>query len=59
MERKNDRRVGALGMNPSHLVPEAGQGRGTPGRQDFGRRQLLLLQGGWRGKRKQYWRLGL
>lgn len=45
IKRKNERRVGASGMKPSHLVPEAGQGRGTPGRQDFGRRQLQFLQG--------------
>lgn len=52
---------GGGGMDPSHLVPEAGQGRGTPGRQDLWRLQLQLLQG-WRKRRRrrrQCWRLGL
>lgn len=54
---KNETREAGVGMDPSHLVPEAGQGRGTPGWQDLGRLQLQLLQG-WR-RRKEYWRLGL
>lgn len=60
-EVRNERRVGGVGMNPSHLVPEAGQGRGTPGWQDWERHQLQLLQGWWkrRRRRKEYWRLGL
>lgn len=48
---------GGQGMDPSHLVPEAGQGRGTPGRQDLWRLQPQLLRG-WRWRR-QHWRLGL
>lgn len=45
------------GMDRSYLVPEAGQGRGTPGRQDLRRLQSQLLRG-WR-RRRQYWRVGL
>lgn len=53
------RRAGAVRMDPSHLVPEAGQGRGRPGWQDLGRLQLQVLQGWWkRRRRKEYWRLG-
>lgn len=51
-------RGGGDWMDPSHLVPEAGQGRGTPGRQDLWRLQLQLLRR-WRRRRRQYWRLGL
>lgn len=50
---------GVRGMDPSHLVPKAGQGRGTPGRQDLWRLQLQLLQGWRMRRRRQYWRLGL
>lgn len=58
-EGKNERRVGGVGIDPSHLVPGAGQGRGMPGWQDLGRLQLQLLQGWWKRRRKEYWRLGL
>jgi len=53
------REVG-MRMDPSHLVPEAGQGRGRPGWQDLGRLQLQMLQGLWKRRwRTEYWRLGL
>jgi len=38
-------------------VPEAGQGRGTPGWRDSGR--LQLLQEWWKRRKEEYWRLGL
>lgn len=45
----DERKVGGVRMDSSHLVPEAGQGRGRSGWQDLGR--LQLLQVWW--KRKQ------
>lgn len=55
--RGHKRRFSGVGINPSHLVPEAEQGRGKPGLEYLGRLQLQLLQE--KRKRKEYWRLGL
>lgn len=46
-------------MDPSHLVPEAEQGRGKPDWQDSGRRPLQVPLERWRWKRKEDWRLSL